>query len=88
MSDEMGHDIHISARKQCEVTGISSVDSFDASTFALTTKAGPLNIRGTDLHMKHLDLQTGVVIIEGTVTALEYTADQHKKRRITGRLLR
>ncbi|WDL98985.1 sporulation protein YabP [Alicyclobacillus sp. ALC3] len=88
MSDETTHDIHISGRKQVEVTGISSVDSFDANSFVLTTKTGPLHIRGAGLHMRHLDLQTGVVIIEGTVSGLEYASEQNKRRRLTGRLLR
>lgn len=76
------------ARSQLEVTGISSVDSFDANAFALTTADGPLFIRGSGLHMKHLDLQSGVVVIEGTVTSLEYAPPNNKKRHLTGRLLR
>lgn len=88
MSSEANHDIRITGRKQVEVTGISSVESFDANAFVLTTAAGPLHIQGTNLHMKHLDLQAGVVVIEGTLVALEYAAQRGKKRRLVGRILR
>ncbi|CAM3963354.1 sporulation protein YabP [Alicyclobacillus pomorum] len=82
------HDIHILGRKSVEVTGVSSVESFDTGAFSLITCAGPLIIQGSNLHMKTLDLQTGVVIIEGTVTSLSYTVPKDKKRKLTGALFR
>lgn len=88
MSSTDDHDIRITGRKLVEVTGISSVESFDVNAFVLTTNAGPLQIHGSNLHMKHLDLQAGVVVIEGAVAALDYTSADGKKRRLVGRLLR
>ncbi|MBX5437518.1 MAG: sporulation protein YabP [Alicyclobacillaceae bacterium] len=82
------HDIAIKGRKVIEVTGVSSVESFDVREFTLTTVAGPLQIRGTNLHMKHLDLQVGVVHIEGTVSSLEYLAERPGKKRIAAKWLR
>jgi sporulation protein YabP len=64
------------------------VESFDTSAFSLITCAGPLTIQGSNLHMKHLDLQTGVVVIEGTVTSLSYTVPKDKKRKLSGALFR
>lgn len=82
------HDITIKGRKSIEVTGVASVESFDVHEFTLITSAGPLRIQGTNLHMKHLDLQSGVVIIEGTLTNLAYVADGGKKNRLAGKLFR
>ncbi|GMA50522.1 hypothetical protein GCM10025857_18790 [Alicyclobacillus contaminans] len=82
------HDLHILGRKSVEVTGVASVESFDTTAFTLITNEGPLSIQGRDLHMKHLDLQSGVVIIEGTVTSLSYIAPKEKKRRLSGALFR
>jgi sporulation protein YabP len=82
------HDIHIRGRKAIEVTGVSSVESFDVNEFSLMTSAGPLALHGNNLHMKHLDLQTGVVIIEGTVTRIEYVAERARKKKLTGKLFR
>lgn len=78
-----GHDISIQGRKRVEVTGVSSVESFDVTQFALITSGGPLSIRGANLHMLHLDLQEGVVVIEGTVSSLDYTSVEKGKKRST-----
>ncbi|MCL6548717.1 MAG: sporulation protein YabP [Alicyclobacillus sp.] len=82
------HDISVKGRKLIEVSGVSSVESFDVREFQLTTVAGPLHIRGTNLHMKHLDLQTGVVVIEGTLTSLEYVAERPGKKRAVSKWFR
>jgi sporulation protein YabP len=82
------HDITVKGRKTIEVTGVASVESFDVHEFSLITSAGPLRIEGTNLHMKHLDLQSGVVVIEGTLTNLSYAADGGKKPRLATRLFR
>jgi len=82
------HDIVLKARKTIEVTGVSNVESFDVNEFVLTTTVGPLYIKGSNLHMKHLDLDSGHVHIEGTVTSMAYVADKAKKQRLVGRLFR
>ncbi|MCL6599336.1 sporulation protein YabP [Alicyclobacillus macrosporangiidus] len=88
MASAEPHDISIKGRKWVQVTGVSSVESFDAHAFSLVTSAGPLTIQGTNLHMKHLDLDQGVVEIEGTVSNLTYVSEQAQKKRVVGRLFR
>jgi sporulation protein YabP len=88
MVNRTEHDIQVKGRKLIEVTGVSSVESFDVMAFALVTSGGPLLIQGANLHMKHLDLETGVVVIEGTVNSMTYVTENTKKKRLVGRLLR
>ncbi|WP_245631740.1 sporulation protein YabP [Alicyclobacillus ferrooxydans] len=89
MTPSEGHDVSIRGRKNIEVTGVSSVESFDVNQFSLITSGGPLAIRGTNLHMKHLDLEEGVVVIEGTLSSLDYTVDgKNSKKSLAKRLLR
>lgn len=83
-----GHDVHILSRKHIEVTGVSSVESFDVTEFSLITNAGPLSIKGTNLHMKHLDLESGVVEIEGTVMSMNYVTERDKNKNFVKRILR
>ncbi|MBX6352658.1 MAG: sporulation protein YabP [Thermoflavifilum sp.] len=82
------HNLTVKGRKWIEVTGVSSVESFDDREFMLTTRGGPLHIQGSGLHIKHLDLEEGVVIIEGTLTGLAYVQEHGKKRRLGSRLFR
>jgi sporulation protein YabP len=88
MTSADGHNLTVKGRKWIEVTGVSSVESFDEREFTLTTHGGALRIEGSGLHMKHLDLEAGVVIIEGTLSSLAYVSEQQKKKRLGSRLFR
>lgn len=88
MAEVSEHDVRVNGRKRAEVTGVTSVESFDATAFALTTHAGALQIGGTGLHMRHLDLHAGVVIIEGTINSVAYEQTRDRKRPRLRALLR
>lgn len=82
------HTLHLQGRKMAEITGVSSVESFDVHEFTLTTSGGLLQIQGTNLHMKHLDLQAGEAIVEGTISALNYISDKKKKKGFIKKMMR
>lgn len=82
------HDLSVRGRKWLEVTGVSSVESCDVGEIVLTTQGGPLQIMGSNLHMKRLDLQNGVVEIEGTVVSMTYVADKKRRAGLMRRVLR
>jgi sporulation protein YabP len=88
MTSAEQHDINMKGRKFVEVTGVSSVESFDVTEFSLITSGGPLRIEGTNLHMKHLDLEQGVVVIEGTLSSMAYVSETAKKKKFTRKLFR
>ena len=83
----MPHQLILQERQQAEISGVSDVDSFDETTVIAYTSLGELNIRGRDLHIKRLDLECGVLSIEGTICSLEYT-DNRKNVGVLGRLFR
>ena len=61
------------------VSGVSDIDSFNEETAVLFTELGELTIRGNDLHMNKLNVDTGEVTIEGEIHTLVYTDDRPKK---------
>ena len=77
-------------RKVLELSGVTKVDSFDSQLFILKTVLGDLTIKGYGLHMKHLNLESGLVIIEGNVHSLSYSdsASGNKKKSLVGQLFR
>ncbi|MFD1673612.1 YabP/YqfC family sporulation protein, partial [Alicyclobacillus fodiniaquatilis] len=81
------HDVRLIGRADLEITGVQSVASFDVHAFELHTNAGALHIVGDNLHMKHFDVQAGVVRIEGRIIGLQYN-DEGKRRNFVGRLLK
>jgi sporulation protein YabP len=66
------HDIKMHNRNKMEITGVVNVESFDNEEFLLETECGFLAIRGQNLHMKNLNVEDGLVSIEGLVMDMAY----------------
>lgn len=82
------HNVSIKGRKWIEVTGVASVESCDVHEITLTTQGGPLQLIGSNLHMKRLDLENGMVEVEGTLVSAAYIADKKRKPSLVRRVLR
>ncbi|MCM3703879.1 sporulation protein YabP [Paenibacillus macerans] len=65
-------ELHLMNRKLLEISGVLNVESFDNEEFLLQTELGHLTIRGQNLHIKNLNLEQGLVSIEGLVNTLSY----------------
>lgn len=65
-------ELHLMHRKLLEISGVLNVESFDSEEFLLQTELGHLTIRGQNLHIKNLNLEQGLVSIEGLVNSLSY----------------
>lgn len=66
------HEMHMLNRKQLHLTGVNNVESFDSEEFLLQTELGHLTIKGQNLHIKNLNLEEGLLSIEGHVHSLVY----------------
>lgn len=74
------HNITVRGRKQVDITGVKQVESFDNEEFLLETEQGFLAIRGHNLHIKNLDVDQGIVSIEGKVYDLVYLDQQQNEK--------
>ena len=59
-------------RARLSVTGVLDVDSFDDRQIVAKTVKGTLIMRGSDLHIDKLSLDTGDLVVTGLVTDLGY----------------
>lgn len=77
-------------RKLLEISGVIKVESFDSEEFLLETECGYLQVNGENLHIKNLNLEQGLVAIEGTIQATAYLdASTHQKTKgIMGKLFK
>ncbi len=77
-------------RKMLEISGVLNVESFDSEEFLLETECGFLTIKGSNLHIKNLNLEQGLVAIEGLVDALVYldANSQGKSKGFLGKLFK
>ncbi len=70
------HEVHLINRNAMRITGVRDVESFDSEEFLLNTHQGYLAVRGKNLHMKNLNVDTGEVLIEGHVLDIVYMEEQ------------
>jgi sporulation protein YabP len=66
------HTLTLSQRRDLRLTGVQKVDSFDDKAVVLLTVLGTLVVRGEGLHIRHLDLERGELMLDGAVRELSY----------------
>lgn len=69
------HQITLEGRRRLSVTGVSDVESFDETEIVMQTVQGTLIVRGEELYVGRLSLDTGDVTLEGVVDRLEYETE-------------
>lgn len=69
---KMPHSLILENRTSFTATGVSNVDSFDEQTIVAYTDLGELIIRGKDLQISRLNIETGELILTGQVSSLNY----------------
>ena len=72
------HSIVMENRESLTVTAVTDVKSFDSEHIYITLKEGGLSVKGKDLKITQLDLETGNVAISGECSSLVYTGSAHE----------
>lgn len=73
------HNVIIEQRKKLNMSGVSEVVSFEDETIVLKTSKGSLTIKGEGLHIGSFSTSSGEIDIDGSVTALVYTAEEQSR---------
>ncbi len=73
------HTLELIDRNLLSMTGVAKVETFDDREIVLQTQLGTLTVRGENLHIRHLDLEQGDLVLDGEVGALLYVADSKRK---------
>ena len=66
-------------REKLTISGVIDVLSFDDQIVILETELGMLTIKGDDLRINKLSIDTQDVIIEGNINTLTYSEKEEKK---------
>ena len=66
------HNIILEDRSHLSVSGVDDMDSFDDKQIVIKTAKGNLILRGSDLHIAKLSLETGELIVTGLFTDIGY----------------
>ena len=66
-------------REKLTLTGAREVVRFDEDLVELNTDLGALTVEGTDLKLKCLSLDDGMVIVEGTIRTISYDVPRPRR---------
>ena len=80
------HSVILEERTKLTVTGVDEVLSFDENEVTMRTSRGSLIVRGSELHVGKLAIDTGELGIDGTVTELVYEDEQQRGEGFWARL--
>lgn len=82
------HHVILEDRRKLTVTGVSDVDSFDELTVVVYTALGELTVKGENLHINRLSIESGELTLEGEIQALSYTEVHSRTGGFFGRLFK
>ena len=66
-------------REKLSISGVLDVLSFDDQIVILETELGMLTIKGEDLRINKLSVDTGDVVIEGNINSVSYSEKEERK---------
>ena len=69
------HLVTVRNRKRMDMTSVKSIERFDQEEFFIQTTQGFLQIRGEGLKIVHLDVDKGLLTLEGNIKQLQYEED-------------
>ena len=67
-------------RNKLSISGVSDVDSFDEQEIVIYTALGTLTVKGFDLHINKLNVESGELVIEGELDSIAYS-DQGRQEK-------
>ena len=73
------HNIIIESRKNVTITGVMDIDSFDEESVVLFTELGELAIKGINLHINKIDVNSGDLTMEGEIESISYSEGAPQK---------
>lgn len=78
---KQAHSLILDNRKKLSLTGVTDVMGFDEQTVSLSTDCGTLIVKGENLHINKLNLDSKDVCIDGTINSLQYISENTKTLR-------
>ena len=76
---EKEHKVEIISRKKLIVVGVSEVISSQDGVVSLKTNNGNMQIAGSTLRIGKLDLEKGLLEVDGTINGVKYLGGIEKK---------
>ncbi|MBE5812134.1 MAG: sporulation protein YabP [Clostridiales bacterium] len=71
--NKTGHNFLLENRERMSVSGVVDVDIFNPDMIVVQTEMGMLTVKGNDLHINKLNLESAELIIDGEIASCIYS---------------
>ena len=78
--EKFNHILNIENREKAHLSGIKDVLSFDDQVVIVETELGLLTVKGENLRINKLSIDTSEVIVEGEMSALTYSDNKNSEK--------
>lgn len=79
-SSKKPQNIVLENRQKLTVSGVVDVESFNDESVVIDTELGLIIVRGQELHINRLNLDSSELIVEGTIISFEYIDERTSKK--------
>lgn len=79
MNSNIIQNLILENREKLSVSGVNDVLSFDDQVVMVDTELGLLTVKGENIRINKLSLDTAEVIIEGEISSLAYSSNKPDK---------
>lgn len=69
------HRLELIGREHLTIQGVDHVANFDEHEIGVETSQGFLTLKGNDLHINHLSLEDGTLLVEGFIKGMIYSEE-------------
>lgn len=81
-SSEREHqNITLRDRRRLLITGVHNVESFNEECIVVDTELGLVVVRGIDMHINKLDVESAALDVEGEIVLIEYLDNAAPQRK-------
>lgn len=79
--ENLEQEIKLEDRKKVELNGVKKIESLNDLEFVINTNLGLLTVKGTNLEMKKLEIEKGILWIIGNIDSLSYKVETKKQEK-------
>lgn len=76
------HNLILENRQSLSLSGVTDVESFNDTEISLYTSMGDLVVRGKNLHVEAINLDTGDMSISGEIKSMVY-GDKNRTKKLS-----
>ena len=88
MEELKNQNIILEGRNQLKITGVNEVETFDDNGIVLITELGTLSVKGNNVKIEKLNIDSKEVEATGEFYLFEYLNDEHHKHSVFSRMFR